>query len=37
MNVMSKRRIAAAVLAVLMLAAGVFFSVGVFNGWFEVM
>lgn len=37
MNVMSKRRIAAVVLAVLMLAAGVFFTVGISNGWFQVI
>lgn len=37
MSVMSKRSVAAVVLAVLMLAAGVFFTVGIFNGWFEVM
>lgn len=37
MNVMSKRHIAAVVLASLMLAAGVVLAVGISNGWFEVI
>lgn len=37
MNVMSKRHIAAVVLAVLMLAAGIVLAVGISNGWFEIM
>jgi hypothetical protein len=37
MNIMSKWRIAAVVLAVLMLVAGVFFTVGISTGWFQVI
>jgi hypothetical protein len=37
MNVLSKRRVAAVVLAVLMLAAGVVLAVGVSNGWFQII